>query len=105
MIDRKVNGYIFNHNKTKFLEIFIFSNLSHPIKDIKNLAETNNLQLSIKQNNALNLTRIYIYYKDYEVVKSLYKELNENLKLKNISYYETIKTVRTLLKYGFYNEK
>lgn len=102
MIDKQINGYLYNHTKDHFLEIYIFNNLSHVIADFKNLMKDNDLHISYeKKNDAINLIRFYIHYDNYEIIKSLYAELNDRLKIKNIQYYATIKIIRTLLKYSF----
>jgi hypothetical protein len=103
MVEKEINGYIFNHTTAKYLEIYIFNYLGHPIHDLIKLFENNNLKYTKKsqQDKVNGLTRIYVYYTDNEKVKSLYKEINEKFKIKPITYYDTIKVLRTLLKNFF----
>lgn len=101
MIEKNVNGYLFNHKKSQYLEMYIFNNLSHTINDVEKIAKDNGLKVFKKVNEQVYLCRINIYYDDYEKIKSLYKTLNDDLKIKNIQYYETIKIIKTVLKYAF----
>lgn len=103
MVEKEIKGYLYNHTKQKFLEIYTYNHLSHIKSGIEKLALKHGFKITKKeQSDKVNgLTRYYIFYDNYDLIKSLYNELNNDLKIKSITYYDSIKVVRTLLKNAF----
>lgn len=103
MVEKQINGYLYNHTKQKFLEIYIYNHLGHIKHNLENIAAKYGFKITKKEqaDKVNGLTRYYIFYDNYDLIKSLYSELNNDLKIKSITYYDSIKVVRTLLKNQF----
>lgn len=100
---KKSNGYIYNHTRRKYLEIYIFSNLSHLLKETEKRAfNDNNYSKIIKKESAkpYGITKYKIFYDDKERIKDFLSFLNDS-QVDYIKNYETIATIKHLFKNVF----
>lgn len=100
---KKQKGYIYNHTRRKYLEIFIFSDLSHLLKDTEKRAfNDDNFKRIIKKESAkpYGITKYKIFYDDKERIKDFLSFLNDS-QVDYIKNYETITTINDLFKNVF----
>lgn len=100
---KKQKGYIYNHTRRKYLEIYIFSNESHLLRETEKRAfNDDNISKIIKKESAkpYGITKYKIFYDEKERIKDFLSFLNDS-QVDYIKNYETIDTIKDLFKNVF----